>query len=180
MTNFVFTTPGLAGHAELLRQTLGGWEVSGIYTLQSGLPFSIYGGGNASGSDQGGDRDDYAPGFNRLSDFGLHQGSKAQWLNSYFNPAAFSRTGNAPGTFGNTPRNLFQGPGINTADGGIFKNWTYRERYALQFRWEMFNVFNHASFANPNNNPLNSGFGQITSIGPIAPRVQQAALKLTF
>ncbi len=180
VSNFVYSTPQLAGHAQILRQTLGGWEVSGIYTLQSGLPFSIYGGGNASGSDQSGDRDDYAPGVSRQSDFVLHKGSKAQWLNSYFNPAAFSRTGNAPGTFGNTPRNLFQGPGIDTADGGVFKNWTYREHYALQFRWEMFNVFNHASFANPNNNPLNSGFGQITSIGPIAPRVQQAALKLTF
>ncbi|WP_233581183.1 carboxypeptidase-like regulatory domain-containing protein [Acidipila sp. EB88] len=180
VTNFVYTTPALTGHNQLLRQTLGGWEVSGIYTMQSGLPFSIAGGGNASGSNEYGDRDDYAPGYMKLSDFGVHRGPKAQWLGQYFNPAGFSLTGNAPGTFGNTPRNLFQGPGINTGDGGVYKNWLYKERYNVQFRWEMFNAFNHASFANPNNNPLSSGFGQITAIGPIAPRVQQAALKLTF
>ncbi len=60
------------------------------------------------------------------------------------------------------------------------KNWTYRERYNTQFRWEMFNAFNRPSFANPNNDPTSGNFGQITSIGSVPPRVMQAALKLTF
>jgi hypothetical protein len=55
-----------------------------------------------------------------------------------------------------------------------------RERYALQFRWEMFNAFNHTSFGEPQTDPTSSNFGQITEIGPINPRVQQAALKVTF
>ncbi|WP_433964463.1 hypothetical protein [Tunturiibacter gelidiferens] len=55
-----------------------------------------------------------------------------------------------------------------------------RESYGVQFRWELFNAFNHASFATPNNDPTGANFGQITSIGPIAPRVMQGALKLTF
>ncbi len=181
VTNFVYTTPDLPGHNILLRQAVGGWEVSGIYTMQSGTPFGI-GGGNGdsnSGSQQGADRADFAPGYTRAIAAGsLRQGGRSQQLARYFNPAAF--TTNAPGTFGNTPRNLFQGPGINTADLGLMKNWTYRERYIVQLRWEMFNAFNRPNFANPSNDPTSGNFGQITTIGPIPPRVQQAALKVTF
>jgi hypothetical protein len=181
VTNFVYTTPGLEGHNAFLRQGLGGWEVSGIYTMQSGLPFSIFGGdgGNNSGADQYGDRADFAPGYAIGRDFGVRKGSKSQWLNNYFDPNAFQP--NAPGTFGNTPRNVFQGPGVNTGDLGLMKNWSYRERYRLQFRWEMFNALNHANFANPNTDPSSgANFGKITSIGGVQPRVQQAALKVTF
>jgi hypothetical protein len=180
VTNFVYTTPGLSGHKIVLRQALGGWEVSGIYTMQSGSPFGIAGGDgdNNSASQQDADRADFARGYSDASALGLRQGSRSQQLTKYFNTAAF--TVNAPGTFGDTPRNIFQGPGINTADLGLMKNWDYRERYRLQFRWEMFNAFNRPNFANPNNDPSTADFGQITSVGPIAPRVMQAALKLTF
>ena len=75
------------------------------------------------------------------------QGDKNDWLNKYFNTAAFQK--NAPGTFGNTPRNLLRGPRTNSWDLGISKNWRFYERYRLQFRWEMFNAFNTPSFANP-------------------------------
>jgi hypothetical protein len=180
VSNFVYTTPYLPGHNFLLRQALGGWEVSGIYTMQSGTPFGIAGGNgsNNSGAQQFGDRANFAPGYTATTQVALRQGSRAQQLARYFNTAAFQP--NVPGTFGNTPRNLFQGPGINTADIGLMKNWTYRERYNTQFRWEMFNAFNRPSFANPNNDPTSGNFGQITSIGSVPPRVMQAALKLTF
>jgi hypothetical protein len=181
VTNFVYTTPGLQGHNIFLRQTLGGWEVSGIYTMESGTPFGIAGGNgnNNSGSQQGGDRGDFAAGYDRERAAGsLRQGGRSQQLAMYFNPAAF--TTNAPGTFGDTPRNLFQGPGINTADLGLMKNWIYREHYKIQFRWEMFNAFNRPDFSNPSNDPSSGNFGQITTIGPIPPRVQQGALKITF
>ncbi len=179
VSNFVYTTPMLAGRNAFVRQGLGGWEVSGIYTLQSGLPFSIYGGNNNSGSNEYGDRADFAPGYQIGRDFGVHKGGKSQWLAEYFNPNAF--VPNRVGTFGDTPRNFLQGPGVNTGDFGLMKNWSYRERYRLQFRWEMFNAFNHANFANPNTNSSSgANFGRITNIGSVAPRVQQAALKLTF
>ncbi len=181
VTNFVYTTPSLKGHNTLLRETLGAWEVTGIYTLQSGTPFTVFGGngGNNSGAQQYGDRADYAPGFGPGHDFGVHQGSKQQWLNQYFNTAAF--VPNQPNTFGNTARNIFQGPGLNNGDLGFFKNWQAHERYNLQFRWEMFNAFNHPTFANPNTDPTaGTAYGRITAIGPVGPRVQQAALKLTF
>ncbi len=179
VTNFLYTTPSLAGRHALIREALGTWEISGLYTMESGTPFSIAGGNgnNNSGSQQDGDRGDFAPNAVGLAP-GVHQGSKQQWLKQYFNTARF--VANAPGTFGNTPRNIYQGPGINTADLGLIKNFQYHGRYQLQFRWEMFNAFNHANFANPNADPTSGSYGTITSIGSVAPRVQQAALKLTF
>lgn len=60
------------------------------------------------------------------------------------------------------------------------KNWSIKERYTLQFRWEAYNALNHPSFGQPDSNPSDSNFGQITNQGPINPRVMQGALKLTF
>jgi hypothetical protein len=110
----------------------------------------------------------------------VHHGSRSNWLNHYVNSAAFQP--NAIGTFGNSGRNIFTAPHINSADSAVIKNWKIQERYGIQFRWELFNTFNHTSFTTPNTDasPGNSSFGQITSIGPIAPRVMQGGLKLTF
>jgi len=65
-------------------------------------------------------------------------------------------------------------------DAAAIKNFTFAERYHMQFRWEAFNALNHPSYGQPDNNPTDSNFGQISGIGPVAPRVVQAALKLTF
>jgi len=176
VSHLVYTTPELRGHSTLVRTVLGGWELSGIITLQTGSPFGISGGNgnNNSGSLQFGDRADVVPG----QPLNVHQGSKAQWLAHYLNSAAF--VSNAAGTFGNSGKNLLRGPGIASSDLAFVKNWKVLDRYGVQFRWEMFNAFNHASFATPNNDASSSNFGQITSIGPIAPRVMQGGLKLSF
>ncbi len=175
ITNFIYQTPALKSTGRWLSSVAGNWELSGIWTMQSGVPFSIVGGDGNNNSEalQYGDRADVTG-----QPYGVHRGGKSQWLNQYFNPAAF--TINAPGTFGNAGRNILQGPGTNTADLGLNKNWQIRERYNLQFRWEMFNAFNRPSFGIPNNDPSSSNFGQITSIGFTPPRVMQGALKLSF
>jgi hypothetical protein len=176
VTNFVYTTPQLRSWKPLLRAAFGEWEVSGIYTIQSGRPFGVSGGGssNNSGAIQNNDRADFVPG----AIVQTHQGNREQWLNSYFTTSAFQA--NAVGTFGNTPRNFLRGPGINYSDAAIMKNWTALERYRMQFRWEAFNVFNHTSFGLPDTNPTSGTYGRVTSIGGVAPRVMQAGLKLTF
>jgi hypothetical protein len=98
-------------------------------------------------------------------------------LTAYFNTAAFQT--NAPGTFGNTPRNLLKGPGPNNVDLRIGKNFSFRERYRIQFRWEMFNAFNRVQFANPGNTVGTAAFGRITATSAPS-RVMQAALKLNW
>ncbi len=174
-TNFSYTTPSLSSWNPLLRHVLGEWGVSGIWSLQAGRPFSISGGNgnNNSGALEYGDRADLTG-----QPITVQQGSQQQWLNQYFNTAAF--TANANGTFGNSGRNILRGPRYDSIDLALLKNWTVRERFGLQFRWEMFNALNHASFNTPVTDPTSSNFGQITSIGAIAPRVMQGALKFTF
>jgi hypothetical protein len=75
---------------------------------------------------------------------------------------------------------MLKGPGINYSDAAVMKNWTAHERYKVQFRWELFNAFNHANFDIPNNNPSSGTYGRVTATGPIKPRVMQAGIKLTF
>jgi hypothetical protein len=167
----------------LIQQVLGAWEISAIITAQSGYPFSVAGGfgSNESEAQQYEDRADVVAGQSRNA----RQGGKSHWLNSYFNINAFME--NAPGTFGNTGKNVMQAPPLDYTDAGIFKNWTF-ERYSLQFRWEMFNAFNQPSFAAPSStNQISStgvniggSEGQITSTGSEPARIGQMALKFTF
>ncbi len=183
VSNAIYTSPSLAHHNQLVRQTLGSWEISAIITSQSGQPFTVYGGfgNNSSESLQYGDHADQVSG----QPLNVRQGSRSHWLNQYFNINAF--TENPPGTFGNTGKDIMRGPPYNNADAGLSKNWLILERYTLQFRWEMFNAFNHPSFATPNNtnqispNGGNAGGieGTITSIFG-SPRIMQGALKFTF
>lgn len=176
-TYFVYTVPALEGLNGFIKNTLGGWEISAIINAHSGSPFGICGcgnGSNGSGSNQYGDRADVVPGVSP----DVHQGSQQHWLNHYINSGAFVT--NAPGTFGDSGRNPFTSPAITSTDAALMKNWAIGERYGIQFRWEMFNAFNHPSFGIPNTDPTSAQFGQITGTGPIAPRVMQAALKLKF
>ena len=198
-TNWVYQTPLLRQTSPVVRGVFGDWQLSGVWRLQSGIPFGIGGGngrfadgtpgpGNISGTNIGGERADLTG-----QPFNVHQGSRGQWLSHYFNAAAFQPA--LVGTFGNSARNLLQGPGTNVADLGISKNFPFKERYRVQFRWEMFNAFNRPHFGNPGTNPSSPGsFGRITStlgagagIGGseqdrfgIGAREMQVALKLYF
>jgi Carboxypeptidase regulatory-like domain len=176
VSNFIYQAPSLKGSNALLRNALGGWEVSGIYNSLSGAPFTINGGNgnNNSAFDEGQDRADVVQGV----PLNVRQGGKSHWLNQYLNPAAFTQ--NAPGTPGNSQKYSIQGPFVEDLDAAVMKNFSYRERYKLQLRFEAYNALNHASFGAPNNNAGDPAFGQITSGGPFAPRQLQAAAKITF
>ncbi len=176
VSNLLYRAPSLNGHNFFLKQTLGGWEFSGVYSAQSGPPFTMNGGNGNNNSyfDVNQDRADVVPGQPR----NIRSGSKSNWLNHYFNPAAF--TNNAYGTPGNVMKYSIQEAPIQSADVAFIKNWSYHERYTAQFRWEMFNALNHPSYGQPDSNPGDGNYGQITNIGAIAPRVMQGGLKLTF
>jgi len=89
--------------------------------------------------------------------------------NFWFNPSAFAAP--APGTFGNGTRNLIYGPGQNEWDLALFKNFRTGGTSLVQFRAEVFNLFNHPNLStqsNPvressTNNPTSATFGRITS-----------------
>jgi hypothetical protein len=170
----VYKLPSLAQYSKLVSNVLGSWEVSGLFQLQPGMAFSIAGGlgSDNSLSMEYGDRGDLTG-----QPFNLHQGSKSAWIMQYFNPKAFRP--NAPGTFGNSPRNVFTQPRMNNVDMAIMKNFPFKERYNVQFRMEAFNAFNYVQQGGVINDPSDPSFGKITG-AMNANRVMQAALKLSF
>jgi hypothetical protein len=174
VANFVYETPSIAGWNAVARAATGGWQLSGIYRAQSGPTFSIVCGCTTSWQDDGQDYPDFATPVHQVH---VHPGN----LNHYLDPSDFV---NPPqGSHGNIGRNPpgVAGPGINTWDLGLSKNFPFRERYRLQFRWEMFNALNRPTFASPNNNTSSSTFGLINSTNPVFPsRVMQVAGKLYF
>ena len=101
----------------------------------------------------------------------------------YFSPAAFGPS--ALGQEGDARRRFFHGPGINNFDFAVLKNTKLTERFNLQFRAELFNIFNHTQFVTPSGitgftaGVANSAtFGQVTQA--LAPRIGQLSLKLFF
>jgi hypothetical protein len=175
---WVYTLPAFASLGKIGSGILGNWGISGIWQMNSGTPFSIGGGfgGNNSEAQIGGDRADLTG-----EPIRAHEGSKSQWLRHYFNPAAF--TSNAPGTFGNSGRNILTGPGTNNVDLALSKNIPVGERYKFQIRWEMFNAFNRVHFGLPDNDPStatdpDTTFGQIFNAGPA--RIMQLGARLDW
>ena len=146
--------PAYKGHGNLALGALGNWEVSGVLTMSSGLPFSV-GSTDNSFSDNG-CRADRVPGV----PLNVHQGSKSHWLQQYFNPAAFTYC--APGTFGSSGRNMLRGPAQRNLDMAVVKNFPFdNEQYRFQFRWEMFNATNTPFFNIPDSGVGDSAEGEI-------------------
>ncbi|HYK62574.1 MAG TPA: carboxypeptidase regulatory-like domain-containing protein [Bryobacteraceae bacterium] len=178
--NFVYDADFLARALRMWPKRLTeGWQLSGIYTLASGLPITPFWNGTApSGSGEtSNDRPDVIGNPN--------DGPKRR--DAWFNTAAFVAP--VPGTFGNAGRNSIIGPRTNSADFSVLKTTQIRERMNLQFRSEFFNIFNHPNFALPNATFNSSGFGTIASTADVAagnplgdggPRLIQFALKLMF
>jgi hypothetical protein len=164
------------GDAGFGKQALNGWSLSGIITLQSGIPFSVIcGSGNALYN-----RADLIAGQNPAN-----SGSVESRLNNYFNTAAFAGTCANTAPYGTSPRNFLRGPNQRNVDIGILKFFPVTERQKIEFRTEFFNAFNMVNFANPNN-VIVSGVplayqttGKITSTSA-GPRVIQFALKYSF
>jgi hypothetical protein len=167
----VYALPALAGQSAWVRQLAGGWQASGILTLQSGLPLTVFSGLDNSFSAINADHADIVG--NPYLDTSR---PRNQLLAQYFNTAAFSR--NALGTFGTAPRNFIAGPGTVSLDMAAMKTFRVRERLRLDFRGEFFNLPNRPNFGSPVTTFTSPNFGKITSAAD--PRIVQFALKLAF
>jgi len=122
----------------------GGWQLSSVVTLQGGFPFTPQLSYNPSNN--GDTRNPVRPFVNPNFSGPVILGNPNQW----FNPAAFLAPPNASGFYGNLGRDTLEGPGLATWDLSTLKDFRLRERLALQFRAEFFNVLNHANFNTPN------------------------------
>ena len=177
------------GHG-FTNRVLGGWGVSGITTIQTGLALDIVDSNNRCLCGSGGQRPDYVGGQVQFLD--PRSRSEHFWFDGAIgtpgtgapNPY-FRRVGAGPtaaqgaGRFGNLGRNVFHGPGINNWDVAAFKKLRAGENGHIDFRAELLNVFNHAQFLNPNGNiQQNAMFGRITATRD--PRIAQLTLRYVF
>jgi hypothetical protein len=158
----------------------GGWSLSGVTRLSSGLPVTLFNNTDTSllgtipnGINSDGlDTPNYVPG-NLAVNTDPRNGRPA------FNTSRFSLP--AAGTLGTAARRFFYGPGMVNFDAALLKNIRFSDVRSLDLRFEAFNVFNHAQFfgaAAVNGNISSPGFGEIVSAN--APRVVQLGVKLHF
>jgi len=132
----------------VLDQIAGGWRTSGLFQWHSGLPFTpVIQGSVADGIDPG-----LTPSFSAGSTLYPDQVGDPHVsnpsINEWFNPAAFANP--ATGVFGDVGRNTLIGPGFSDVDFSLAKQFPLHfEGIRLEFRADMFNVFNHPNFANP-------------------------------
>jgi hypothetical protein len=134
---------------------LGGWQVNGILTLQTGQPFTLNT-RDASCGCGGIVLPDLAAGANPNA-----APAGGRTVDHWFDPASF--TAPAAGTYGNLGMQSNYGPGLANLDLSLFKTFAFAERYRLQVRAEADNFTNSPHFGFPNNTQGDPGFGQITS-----------------
>lgn len=159
--------PGKAFLAHgLLGNVIGGFKISGIVSMVSGLPFTVNANNNLNTPGE-------AQTANKVGAYTvLHHiagvGGKALW----FDPTAFAQptgctaicTPVAGVNLGNTGRNNFYGPGYVQDNASISKTYILREGYTLDVRADVLQVSNTPQFSNPSNNITSATFGQITSV----------------
>ncbi len=158
----------------LAARLLGDWETYGIWTFQSGRPFTVALLSEVDNSNTG--RSSLGFGANdrphRVGDGTLENPTPETW----FDTAAFSMP--EFGTFGNAGRNILDGPSMQTINVSLLRDFTIQEGMSLQFRAEAFNFLNRTNFDLPDIFLGSPTFGRITSAG--SPRRVQFGLKLLF
>jgi hypothetical protein len=180
--NFVWDLP-VPKYAGFKGKLLDGWEISGIESLQSGFPIRITSQADNELLDSTFNFE--APGEpNLLGPF--HTQNVRQNGGQAFNPALFDNniqsasdpTGVPLGSIGNSPRAICCGPGIYNTDMSFNKSTQFGERLSMEFRGDIFNIWNHAQFSGVDGNVGDTTFGQVLHVHD--PRLVQFALKLHF
>ncbi len=150
----------------------GGWQLTGIHVIQSGLALTATLGG-ASVLNLGGERRARP---NLVGDPELP--SSERTIQRWFNTSAFAAFSPAPQAFGDAGVGIMRGPGYANFDFSLTKHFRVDEQRYVQFRAEIFNAFNRANFGPPNIQRESSGFGQILTAANA--RILQFGLKLYF
>jgi hypothetical protein len=169
--SYIWTIPTPSSMKGFTEKALGGWQVGGIVTAQTGSPFTPVVGGDPLGRNAGDTEVDYV---NRVSGCNPVNGSVSSYLNlnCFSLPTAPASMASQCNTFpnattpapagqvycanllGNLGRNQITGPGFVDVDFSLFKNVRLSERFTTQFRVEVFNILNHPNFLAPVNNEV--------------------------
>ncbi len=133
----VYDVPTVRALPKLIAE---GWSINSLFRAQEGRPFTAYIRGDPSNQ---GLRSTYASYDGSPLNYDFHNPDQ------FFNVGAFSVPQSG---LGNGARNSLRQPGISQLDMGLFKSFKFGERYNVKFKWEVFNVLNHAMFATPSGN----------------------------
>ncbi|MEZ5399247.1 MAG: hypothetical protein R2729_06225 [Bryobacteraceae bacterium] len=152
----------------------GGWQTFGIWTFQTGRPFTVALLSELDNSGTG--RSVLGFGANDRPHALRNPALAGPTPDRWFDPTAFAMPDR--GTFGNAGRNIVDGPGLQTVNASIVKNFAIRERMSVQLRAEFFNLFNHTNFDLPDLFFGSPTFGRISSAQ--APRRTQFGVKAIF
>jgi hypothetical protein len=173
VASYIFVTPDVRYLGLVGKEFLSGWQLNGITRLQSGQPFNVTSGVDTNLDGTNNDRPNlvgnpYLPGGR----------SRAAVIKSYFSTTAFTAV-SAGTPYGNTQFDALFGPKFVNTDLSAFKTFPVYKEASLQFRGEVFNVFNNVNLNNPaSNRSTPASFGVIS--GSAAPRIVQFALRLAF
>ncbi len=172
--SFNYELPGLQNGQGFVGHASGGWGLSGTSIYQTGYPFTVFTGASFSaGGDYNADGDNYD--YPNVSSY--QQGtSRSAYLSGVFASGQF--TAPAQGTQGNEKFNQFRNPAFIQTDTTVYKNTHITERLNFQFRFELFNLFNHPNFQNIQGDLSAGNFGRVTA--QTLPRWWQIGGKLSF
>ncbi len=162
-------SPQFSGTAA--RMLASGWRLSGVFRASSGNTLTVSTGADRalSGIQAGTQR------ANQVMDNPYGDGTINNWLN----PAAFAQP--ALGTYGNSIRNAYDGPGFRVVDLSLVREFGLPNSHRIQARVEAFNAFNWFIPGDPGVNLSSATFGRITAFSTSAdPRIMQFALKYQF
>jgi hypothetical protein len=169
-----------------VNEALGGWHFTGITGLQGGFPITF----SESGVFNSLYCDTYSyygcPDIPVTSSFHISHLNPRSSTHLWFDPTLFSEE--PVGSFGNTKRNFFHGPGYNYSDMDLYKDFPLvKESQYIELRVEAYNAFNHANFSAPSGNfSSGAGFGVIESVDnngtsdPLPGRAVQLVGKIYF
>lgn len=180
MVSWLYTLP-FHFHNPIENSLLGGWTITAIQTVESGLPLTFYTGQDQAVDGTGSYPGQYAelvPGATASTIKISHPNRPAE-VAQFFNTAALTEP--TFGTYGNSSKGMISGPAYANTDASLLKDFTLPQSFRLQFRAESFNTFNQVNFSNPNTY-ANAGaaFGQIQSTVAQTGRQLQLALKLLW
>ncbi len=190
VANYIWSLPTPSSWGSVAKAIAGGWQLGGIITASSGVPFTlVVGQQDVLGQNYTDEPFDYP---NRVPGCSPTHLSKTPSGVSYVNNSCFVLAPQTNGglVLGNNGRNSLYGPKLVNVDFSIFKNAHITERFVAQFRAEFFNIFNHANFQAPVDfnsftNPDPEATGALSGAGGIdstttTSRQIQLGLKLTF
>ena len=170
VSSYLYELPFLRG-SQWYARVLGGWELGGILTFETGQPVTVLTGRDNSLTGVNFDRPNVSGSPALAADR-----SRAEEVAQFFNTAVFAA--NATGQFGNAGRNIVTGPGSISWDTSLSKAFRITEAHRLLFRWDAFNLPNRPNFGAPNGTVVSPAFGRIQSAG--SGRIQQLSLKYSF